>query len=151
MVKLNNKGIRWLINQVIKEGKRCSDVAWVYNLSTRRVQQLVKEYKDTKKYPELKKERRPRTFLSDEQKAVIEQVFLETKLSARLLYHELKNRGHKIAKNKIYAYLKSKGFVRANLKKQKKRKRYRYERKHSGSLVHGDSHRTSVNHPYCIL
>ena len=37
------------------------------------------------------------------------------------------------------------------MKKQKKRKRCRYERKHSGSLLHTDWHRTSIKHPYCIL
>ena len=56
-----------------------------------------------------------------------------------------------VPKNKLYAYFKDKGIVVANLKKQKKRKRCCYERKHSGSLIHGDSQRTSVKHPYCVL
>ena len=123
----------------------------MYNISARRVRQLVQEYKTTGKMPELKKHRRPRTHLSEEQKQAINNAFEETRLSARLLYYELKRRGNKIPKNKLYEYLKSKGIVKPNPKKQKQRKRCRYERKHSGSLLHGDSHRTSVNHPYCIL
>ena len=101
--------------------------------------------------PELKKERRPRTFLSDEQKEAIDQAFDETKLSARLLYHELKAKKTLVPKNKLYEYLKGKGYVKPSPNKQKQRKRCRYERKHSGSLVHGDGHRTSIKHPYCIL
>ncbi len=151
MVKLTNKRVKWLINQVVNMGKKSSEIASVYGVTPRRVQQLVKEYRETKKYPELKKERRPKVYLSHSEKEIIEKVFLETKLSARFLYYELKQRGYKIAKNKIYDYLKSKGYAKPNPRKQKKRKRCRYERKHSGSLVHGDSHRTSVNHPYCIL
>ena len=151
MVKLNKKRIKWLVKQVVNEGKRPSQIATVYNLSARRVQQLVKYYKETGKMPEIKRERRPKTFLSDKQKGAIDKAFNASKLSARLLYHELKAQGTTVPKNKLYQYLKSKGYVTPNPNKQKKRKRCRYERKHSGSLLHGDGHRTSVEHPYCIL
>ena len=151
MVKLNKSRIKWLVRQVVKFGKRPSEVAPVYNITARRVRQLVQEFRRSGKMPELKKERRPRTYLTEEQKRRIDQAFSETRLSARLLYYELKRRNTPVAKNKLYEYLKSKGLVRANPKKQKKRKRCRYERKHSGSLVHGDWHRTTENHPHCIL
>lgn len=151
MVKLNKSRIKWLVKQVTREGKKPSEVAPVYDLSTRRVQQLVKVYKETGKMPELIKQRRPKIFLSAWQKGAIDEAFEETKLSARLLYFELKSKGTKIPKNKLYEYLKEKGLVISNPKKQKKRKRCRYERKHSGSLLHGDSHRTSNKHPHCIL
>ena len=101
--------------------------------------------------PELKQRRRPRTFLSEEQKAAINAVFQATLLSPRLLYYELRRRGTPVAKNKLYAYLKTQGKVIPNQNKQKQRKRCRYERKHSGSLVHIDWHRISIKHPCCIL
>ena len=101
--------------------------------------------------PELRQKRRPETSLSPEQIRTANSVFHETKLSPRLLYLELKSQGYKIPKNKLYQRLKQKGLVIPTPSKQKKRKRCRYERKHSGSLLHGDSHRTSVNHPYCML
>ena len=43
------------------------------------------------------------------------------------------------------------GRTRPNSRKQGKRKRCRYEREHSGSLLHGDWHRTTENHPYAIV
>jgi hypothetical protein len=46
-------------------------VASVYELSVRGVQQLVKEYRDTGKMPELIKDRRPKTFLSQKQKGAV--------------------------------------------------------------------------------
>lgn len=151
MTKLNKTRIKWLIRQVIKQGKTPSQVAPVYDLTSRRVRQLVQHFRETGKMPELKKERRPKTFLSAEQKEIVDRVFGETKLSARLLYYELKAKGTSVPKNKLYSHLKNKGYVEAHPKKQKQRKRCRYERKHSGSLLHGDGHRTSKKHPYCIL
>lgn len=47
--------------------------------------------------------------------------------------------------------MRSHGLVDPNPRKQKKRSRCRYERAHSGSLLHGDFHRTSERHPYVIL
>ena len=44
--------------------------------------------------------------------------------------------------------MKNKGWVKNEPRKQKKRKRCRYERDHSGSLIQGDFHRTSENHPH---
>jgi putative transposase len=151
MVKLNNKKIKWLVDQVIKYNRNPKDFAPTQNITVRRVQQLVKEYKETKKYPKLNKSRRPKTFLNEIQKKEIDKAFLETRLNARMLYFELKKRGFQIAKNKLYSHMKSKGWVIPNQKKQKQRKRCRYERKHSGSLIHGDWHRTSLSHPHCIL
>lgn len=151
MVKLNKKRVKWLVDQVLKHDKKSSEIHSVYGISPRRVQQLVKEYKETKHYPEIKKERRPRTSLSPEQEQIILEVYLETLLTPRLLYYELKRRRFYAPKNKIYFLLKSKGLVKNEPNKQKKRKRCRYERKHTGSLVHADYHRTSENHPHCIF
>ena len=65
-------------------------------MSVRRVQQLIKEYKETGEVPVLKKERRPKTYLSKEEKEIIEDVWRETRLGARLLYYELRKRGYNI-------------------------------------------------------
>lgn len=151
MVKLNKKRIKWLVDQVAKYSKTPREIAPVYSISERRVQQLVKQFSKTKKYPELNKARRPKTFLSEAQKEAIEIAYQETGLSARLLYHELKRRGNVISKNKIYAHMKHKVWVLDEPKKQKQRKRCRYEWPHTGDMLHGDFHRASENHPHCIF
>jgi len=137
MTKLNKTRIRWLISQVVRKGRKPSELAPLFDLSVRTVQQIIKYYKE-KGMPELKPWRRPKTFLSDSQKEAINEAFDKTKLSARLLYYELKAKGNYVPKNKLYEYLKTCGYVTPNPRKQKKRKRCRYERKHSGSLLHGD-------------
>ena len=151
MTKLNKSRIKWLVRQVVFHGKKPSEVAKVYEVTPRRVQQLVQAFKGDGKMPELKTRRRPKTFLSEEQEKAIDQAFQETRLSPRLLYYELKKRKTPVPKNKIYFYLKQQGKVIPNPNKQKQRKRCRYEREHSGSLVHIDWHRTTEKHPYCII
>ena len=151
MTKLNKKRIKWLVDQVAKYDKKPKEIAPIYNISERRVQQLVKQFNETKKYPELDKNRRPKTFLSEAQKEIIEKTYQETGLSARLLYQELRRRGTSVAKNKVYAHMKHKGLVQDEPKKQKKRKRCRYEWSYTGDMLHADYHRTSEQHPYCIF
>jgi len=72
MTKLNKKKIKWLVDQVVNHKKKPSEIAPVYGISERKVQQLVKQYRETKKYPELKKNRRPKTFLTKDLKPTID-------------------------------------------------------------------------------
>jgi putative transposase len=150
MTKLTNTKLKWIVRKK-KKGMKTEDIADAMNVSKRRIQQIIKRYLLTDTMPTLTKERRPRTEISEDKKKAIDKAFEETKLSPRLLYYELKKRKTPVAKNKIYEYCKKKGWVIPDKNKQKQRKRCRYERIHSGSLVHGDTHRTSENHPYCLL
>ena len=151
MTKLNKKRVKWLVDQVVKHDKKPKEVCSVYNLTERRVQQLAKKYRDTKKYPELVSSRRPKTNLSPEQEQIIETAYKETLLSPKLMYYEIKRRRAYAPKNKIYSFMKSEGWIKDEPNKQKKRKRCRYEREHSGSLVHADYHRKTENDPHCIF
>jgi len=87
MVKLTDKKIRWIIKQVVNEGKDTEVIAKTQGISRRRVQQLAKFYKETGKYPVLTMSRRPKTFLSNEQKQIIDKAFNESFLGASLLRH----------------------------------------------------------------
>lgn len=150
MTKLTNTKMKWIVRKN-KKGLSIKDIAEAMNVSERRIQQIIKRFKLTDVMPTLTKSRRPKTQITEEQKNAIDIAFKDTKLSQRLLYYELKNRGIPVPKNKLYNYMKERGWVIPNPNKQKKRKRCRYERHHSGSLVHGDSHRTSINHSYCLI
>ena len=89
--------------------------------------------------------------LTQEQKKTIDSVWEETRLGARLLNKELRRRGLRIRHHKLNRYLLETGRTVPNPRKQKKRSRCRYEREHSFSLVHGDWHRTTENHPHSIV
>jgi putative transposase len=90
MVKLPNKKIKWAENQVVTGKKSTKSVANIYKVSQRRIQQLVKIYKDTEEYSQLKMNRRPKTCLTDEQKEIIEKAYRESHLGARLLRHHIR-------------------------------------------------------------
>lgn len=68
-----------------------------------------------------------------------------------MIYLALRSRGIALPKMRIYRFMRARGWVTPNLRKQRRRTRVRYEREHSGSLLHGDFHRTSLVHPHCIL
>ena len=89
MVKLTDKKIKRAVKQVINKGESTEVVATIYGVSRRRIQQLVKYYRETGKYPMLDKRRRPKTHLSGEEKRIIEDAYNVSFLGARLL------RGHR--------------------------------------------------------
>jgi len=151
MVKLNNRQIAWIVKNVALGKVKTKAATQIYGVSQRRVQQLAKEYSDSGEIPRLKKKRRPRTYLTEEQKRWVDEVWEETRLGSKLLYYELRRRGLDVPKNKLIAYLRETGRSKPNKKLQKKRKRCRYERKHSCSLVHGDWHRRTENDPHAII
>ena len=153
MTKLTDRKIRFICRHIVDNKDWTSKkISKLYNISQRRIQQLVKFYKETGKFPVLEKNRRPKAKpLTKEEKDIIEEIWEENHFGARLLYRELKLRGYKIPHHKLHNYLTRTGKSIPNPNKQKKRKRCRYERKHSFSLVHGDWHRTTENDPYAII
>ena len=153
MTRLSNCKIKQIIREVERDGKSPFQVAPDFKITVRRIQQIVRAYKRTGIVPKLNPNRRPKTELTPLQKKAIDSAWNETFLSAKLLYIELKNRrGIKIPKNKIYSYLKETGRTIPDPKKQKQRKRCRYERDHSGSLVHSDTHEINAGKSkFCIL
>ncbi|MDO9538121.1 MAG: hypothetical protein Q7J68_07365 [Thermoplasmata archaeon] len=139
MVKLTNKKIKWMVDEVVKKSEDTGIVASIQGVSQRRVQQLVKFYNEQGRYPVLDMKRRPRTSLTEEQKEIVEKAYGECYLGARLLRHHIrKHYGQNIPQNKIHQHLLSAKLANPDPKKQKKRKRCRYERKHSLSLAHAD-------------
>ncbi len=139
MVKMTNKRIRLAINWVLKKGETTASVANNFKVSKRRIQQLIKLYKETGEYPVLNMKRRPKTHLTDEQKKIIKQAYSESFLGAKLLRYHIKTKYNQdIPQNKIHAYLLESGLAEQDPNKQKKRKRCRYQRDFSFSLIHAD-------------
>jgi len=152
MTKLNDKKIEFICRAKVDKGEwTTGQLAAQYGVGKRRIRQVAAEYRKTGRYPTIKTQRRPKgPPLTDVEKRQIDQAWEEKRLMARLLYKELRRKGIKIPHHKINKYLLMTGRTRPNLRKQKKRKRCRYERDHSFSLVHGDWHRTSEDKPYVI-
>ena len=55
MVKLTNAKIKWIVRHVENGNITTRQAADIYNISIRRVQQLVKEYREKGRIPKLNK------------------------------------------------------------------------------------------------
>ncbi len=139
MVKLTDKKIRWAIDNVLLEKINTKEAADIYNVSQRWIQILIKRYKQEGIYPIMNPNRRHKTFLTDRQKKMIDKGFNESYFGAKMLRHHIRNAyGENIPQNKIHSYMREKGYAVENKRKQKPRKRCRYERDYSLELLHLD-------------
>ena len=138
MKKLNQKKIRWIINQKNK-GIKNKEIASVQKISIRRVKQIYSEYKRTNEIPMLKKPGRKQKSLPEEHKTIIDNTYEGYQVGPLGLEKVIK-RTHKIhiPHNAIYKYMLKKSQVTENPKKKKQRKWIRYEREHSLTMIHTD-------------
>ena len=142
MVKLTDKRIKWGVKKIISGELKTKEVSEIYEVTPRRFQELVKKYKETGIYPVMKKDRRPKTELSNEDKTLIDKALGESLLegAVTIRLYIAKHYGKKLPYNKIHKYLLEKCISKEDEKKKKQRKYCRYERGHSFSLVHLDWH-----------
>lgn len=143
MVKLKEEKLKWALKQKDKKNK---ELAIVCGVKLRRYLQLKAEYKMTGEIPKLKKNRRSKTELKEEDKKLIDKAVKESKLNGAVtirLYID-KYYKKKLPYGKIHKYLLKQGISKPDKKKQKQRKYCRYERKHSFSLGHLDWHESKI-------
>lgn len=157
MVKLRPDRIAYACRQATKgmEGlphDRPGQMAALWGVTPRRIRQIQQEFRETGIVPKLNPNRRPKgPALTDEERAQIEAARQDTRRGARKIWLYLRRKGVRIPKHKIHAYARARKWSEPNPKKQRKRNRTRYEREHSGSLLHGDWHRTTEDHPHAII
>ncbi|MFH1588625.1 MAG: DDE-type integrase/transposase/recombinase [Candidatus Diapherotrites archaeon] len=152
MTKLSNKRIKFIVKAVCTGKANIEQLAKLYEVSVRRVQQIMKEYNESGEIPVLKKNRRPKESLSLEEKEVIDKAYEKVRLCACRIKPFIKKKFKmNISHNKIHEHLKQKGLAKSDKKKQKQRRYCRYERKHSLSLIHLDWHEPKENKKIKVL
>jgi putative transposase len=139
MVKLNERKIRWIIQQKLG-GRGTGEIALIQRVSRRRIEQLWQAYRRTGILPTLKKPGRPsKAPVSLRDAALILEAYDKLKVNALTLEHVLRDTyGVKLPHNRIHMILKEAGRALLQPSKQKRRKWVRYEREHSMSLWHMD-------------
>jgi len=139
MVKLKEGKLRWALKQ---KHKKNYDLAFICGIKVRRFQQLKQEFKESGMIPALKKNRRPKTSLTDEEKELIDKALAESKLcgAVTLRLYMAKYYNRNLPYGKIHKHLLANKVSKPDEKKQKQRKYCRYQRKHSFSLGHMDIH-----------
>ena len=140
-MKLNRRKIHWIIRQKQK-GVSSREVANDIDISTRRVEQIWKYFKDQGHEPIIGKGiGRPRKPYDEKEAQIIKEAHLRFGFGARMLEVIIKKMYNvTIPHNRIHMYLLTQGLSVQDPKKQKRRKWIRYERKHSMSAGHIDWH-----------
>ena len=140
-MKLNKTKIPWIIRQK-RNGTATKDIARDMKVSTRRVQQILKEYRETGKEPNLGENiGRPTKPYDEDEAQIVKETHERYRFGARMLEPVIRKQYKvRISHNRIHMYLKSQGLAQENQKKQKRRKWVRYEREHSLSAGHTDWH-----------
>ncbi len=155
MTKLTDRRIDYLIRQaqgLATPRETLGQMAARWGVTRRWLRKLIQRWRQSGIVPRLNPRRRPpRPPLTELEKAVITQEWLRSPRSPTKLYKALVKRGIRIPKMQIYRFAKGQRWVTPNPRKQRRRHYVRYERDHSGSLLHGDFHRTSEQHPHVIL
>lgn len=122
-----------------------------WGVTARRIRQVQQQWRQRGIVPKLNPNRRPKgPPLSEDDIRRIEEARTETRRGARKIWLHLRKNGTRIARHKVHAYATRKGWSTPNSRKQRKRKRTRYEREHSGSLLHGDWHLSSDGKTWLI-
>jgi len=143
MVKLKEDKLKWALKQKDKKNK---ELSYICGIGIRRFQELRAYHKETGDIPKLNPNRRPRTYLTEEDKKLIDRAIKESKLGGAVtlrLYID-KYYKKKISYTKLHDYLLKIGISKPDKKKQKQRRYCRYERKHSFSLGHLDWHESKA-------
>jgi putative transposase len=139
MVKLNERKIRWIIQEKLR-GRSAGELALIQRVSKRRIEQLWQAYRRTGILPTLKKPGRPtKASISLRDAALILETYDRLKVNALTLERALKHsHGLNLPHNRIHMILKENGRALPQQSKQRRRKWVRYERTHSMSLWHTD-------------
>jgi len=139
MVKLNDRKIRWIIQQKLR-GRSVGELALIQRVSRRRIEQLWQTYKHDRTMPVLKKPGRPmKANIALRDITLILETYDRIKVNALTMENVLKrNHGLNLPHNMIHIILKENGRALPQPSKQRRRKWVRYEREHSMSLWHAD-------------
>jgi putative transposase len=155
VTRLTDRRIEWLVRQAqgtARPKETLGQMAARWGVSVRWLRKLLQRWKATGTVPRLNPRRRPHAPpLTDEQQRILREEWAHSPRGATKIYLSLARRGIAIPKMQIYRFGKSQGWVVPNPRKQRPRRYVRYEREHSGSLLHGDFHRTTDQHPHAIL
>jgi len=153
-VVLSQEDIVQIVNNVVKHGFPTWREAEKKGVSQRRVQQLVKYYREHKEYPVLRKAgRKPKGGCSRELYRKIIRIARRRKCGAVQIAKELRNNyGIKIGNNKVHEILKVVGMAKEEAKKRvRKRDWVRYEREYPLSALHIDWYHNSRGQWLCAI
>ncbi len=137
-MKLDPVKVEWIVKERLK-GRKNMAVASSMGVSTRRVQEILSEYRRTKEVPPLRRPGRKLLEATTEEREIISRAYGEQRASACPLERAIDAKyGRRISHNRIHRVLKEMGLARDEPRKKERRKWVRYEREYSNSMWHAD-------------
>jgi putative transposase len=137
-VKLNDRKIRWLIQEKLR-GRGSGELALIQKVTRRRVEQLWLTYRRTGMMPTLKQPGRPCKPRNLKEVNLILQAYDRHQTNALTLQKIIFDEKHiHLPHNRIHEVLRMTGRAQPQPAKQARRKWVRYEREHSMTLWHMD-------------
>lgn len=133
---------RFIIKSV-ENGYKVSDLAKMFNVTPRRVQQILKE--------DVSGENARRKFssLTQEEAKEIENLWVNYKIGSRTIYYLMKSKGRNVSYYQIYNFMRNHNMIRS--------KRSSFENGRSQmheeplSTIYMDYHQTAMDHPYAVV
>ena len=149
-VKLNNKKLKYIINQK-KKGISSAELAAIYRVSTRYINKIYYNYINYGK-TELYKTGRKEKVIDQDIEELIIGIRNDYPLSGPMaIENYLMESGIKVSHNIIYRVLLKYNMVDQSMNRKKQRKYAKYEREHSNTLWHIDWSRYSDEEKLIII
>ena len=139
---LSSDDKRFIVKSV-ENGYKVSDLAKMFNVTPRRVQQILKE--DFNGGPERKKF----ASLTPEEAKEIEELWMNYKIGSRTIYYLMKSKGKNVSYYQIYNFMRNKNMIRSK-SIQSPVQRSRYEDQPL-STIYMDYHQSAMDAPYAIV
>ncbi|MCL4438873.1 MAG: IS481 family transposase [Candidatus Thermoplasmatota archaeon] len=133
---------RFIVKSV-ENGYKISDLARMFNVTPRRVQQILKE--DTSD----QSMRRKTVNLSREEMENIENLWTNYKIGSRTIYYLMKNQGKQVSYYQIYNFMRNRNMIKS--KDSRIRGETEQQIESPLSTVYMDYHQTSTESPYAVV
>ena len=131
------------IIQSVENGYKVSDLARMFNVTPRRVQQILKEDIDE----EHTKKRY--SSLTEQDVSEIENLWNNYKVGSRTIFYLLKSRGRSISYYQIYNYMRGKKMIRTKYSKEGEISKSEVEP--PLKTIFMDYHQTGMDYPYAVV
>ncbi len=127
----------------VENGYKVSDLAKMFNVTPRRVQQILKEDVSGEN------SRRKFSTLTQEEAKEIENLWVNYKIGSRTIYYLMKSKGRNVSYYQIYNFMRNHNMIRTKRSSKDNGKGHAHEE--PLTTIYMDYHQTAMDNPYAIV
>ncbi len=133
---------RFIIKSV-ENGYKVSDLAKMFNVTPRRVQQILKEDVSGDNG------RRKFSSLTQEEAKEIENLWVNYKIGSRTIYYLMKSKGKNVSYYQIYNFMRNHNMIRSKRNSMENGRSQMHDE--PLSTIYMDYHQSAMDHPYAVV